>query len=490
MKTSIRAKIMIFSSALLICIVVLQLVFGLFLSKTFFVEQRKSEIATLYETIKTNYTDSPFELSTLTEKAENIYNIKITVFDSDSIVYSTKQSSDGFEFFGQPFLFHEGLMPQREPNMPPVDFSTFEENPKIVDLDGSGRSLALQGKFDYMGEERYAMLWTSVESIDSSVAMFTRVNFGISVVIMFAGLICAFFVAKSINKPIKNIENVSKKIASLDFGERADETVGTPEISSLAESINIMSAKLKGTIDELQAANENLNEDINYQKRIERMQREFIGNVSHEMKTPLCLLQMYGENLKNDVDGIDKEYYCQTIIDETMRLNDMVKDMLQISTIENELFNIEKQTVDISKLCRYTVSKMDIFLKETNCVCEIDDGILVNGDEKYLEQAMKNYLSNAATHTEKGKKIVITLKAENKMAVFSVFNEGSTIEPEKLPLIWDRFYKADESRVRSEGVHAGLGLSIVKAVIDKHGGNCFAENRKDGIEFSFELPLI
>ncbi len=490
MKTSIRAKIMIFSSALLIGIVILQLVFGLFLSKTFFVEQRKSEIATLYQSIKDNYTDSPFELSTLTEKAENIHNIKITVFDSDSIVYSTKQSSEGFEYFGQPFMFHEGLMPQREPNMPPIDFSLFSESPKIVDLDGSGRSLSLQGKFSYKGDVRYAMLWTSVESIDSSVAMFTRVNFGISVIIMLVGLVCAFFVAKSINRPIKNIENVSKKIAALDFNERADETASTPEISSLAKSINIMSGKLKGTIDELQAANEKLNEDINYQKRIEKMQREFIGNVSHEMKTPLCLLQMYGENLKNDIDGIDKEYYCQTIIDETMRLNDMVRDMLQISSIENELFNIEKQPLDFSSLCRYTVSKMDIILQEADCVCEIADDIWVNGDEKYLEQAIKNYLSNAATHTEKGKKINIALRAEGGKATFSVFNEGSFIEPEKLELIWDRFYKADESRVRSVGVHAGLGLSIVKAVLEKHGGSCRAENRENGIEFSFELPLI
>ncbi|MBR3802972.1 MAG: HAMP domain-containing histidine kinase [Clostridia bacterium] len=251
-------------------------------------------------------------------------------------------------------------------------------------------SLILQGKITSEDEVRYVLLSSSIESIDSSIAMFTKVNFYISAVILVAGLVCAYFVAKSINKPIKNIETVSEKISRLDFEQRADESVNTPELSSLAKSVNIMSDRLSSTIDELKTANEQLCADIDARKRIEKMQREFIGNVSHEMKTPLCLLQMYGENLKNNVEGIDKDYYCQTIIDETERLNDMVKTMLEISSIENELYQVKTERLNFSELCRYTVNKMDIALNGADCRYEIEEDIYINGDEKYLEQAIKN----------------------------------------------------------------------------------------------------
>ena len=487
MKTSIRGKIMIFSTVLLLSIFVLQLLFGVFLSREFFVAERKKEMINLFDTLKINYTDDAYELSRITEIGENIHNIKITVFGEKSIVYSTRQSGDGFEYFGQPFFFNDNVMPPN--NAPPLDFNQFSENPEVISQQFMERNLVLQGKIKINGSYRYVLLSSSVESIESSVFMFTKVNSLISLVILAAAIVCAYFVAKSINKPIKNIESVSREISDLNFAQRADETVSTPELKSLAKSVNTMSDKLCKTIGELKAANEKLSADIDYQKRIEKMQRDFIGNVSHEMKTPLCLLQMYAENLKNDVDGIDKEYYCQTIIDETERLNEMVKNMLDISSIENELSNMDKETLDFSELCKNTVSKMDILFGKSCCESEFEENLFVCGDKKYLEQAIKNYLSNAAAHTDEGKKIKIRLHSENKEVIFRVFNEGNNIDPAKLPHIWERFYKTDESRVRNEISHAGLGLYIVKTVIEKHGGICSAENTEDGVVFEFRLPL-
>ena len=502
MKTSIRAKIMIFSAALLSVAVVLQLLFGIFLSKTFFVHEREKQMLELFETLQNNYTDDTLQLSNLTEKSENTHNIKITVFNDTDVVYSTRVSMDGFNFFGQPLLFGNNLpVPNDTPpggtpigdnplnEVPRIDFSEFTVSPAVNHIGDENSSLVLQGKIIFGNEERYVLLSSPIESIDSSITMFTKVNFYISAVILLAGLVCAFFVAKSINKPIKNIEAVSQKISNLNFEQTADETVNTPELSSLASSINTMSHRLSTAIEELKTANEKLSADIDAQKRTEKMQRDFIANVSHEMKTPLCLLQMYGENLKNDVEGIDKEYYCQTIIDETERLNDMVKTMLEISSIENELHSLKKERLNFSELCRYTVNKMDIVLQHADCEIDFADNLFVNGDEKYLEQAIKNYLSNAATHTESGRKIQIKLYEENSCAVFSVLNEGSNIDPQKLPFIWERFYRTDEARVRTEALHAGLGLSIVKSVVEKHGGSCAAENAGNGVKFTFIIPL-
>ena len=484
---------MIFSSVLLFSIFILQLLFGLFLSREFFVTERKKEMSNLFAALETKYSDDVYELSSITEIAENIHNIKITVFDGNNVVYSTRQSFEGHEFYGQPFFLNKEMMPPENTppeNIPPMDFSAFSENPEVKSFEFDEKSFVLQGKINYNGSARYVLLSSSFESIESSVMMFTKVNSLISFVILVAAIICAFFVAKSINKPIKNIESVSKEISNLNFAQRADETVSTPELKSLAKSINTMSDKLCKTIDELQTANAKLSADIDYQKRLEKMQRDFIGNVSHEMKTPLCLLQMYGENLKNNVDGIDKDYYCQTIIDETERLNEMVRSMLEISSIENELYRLNEEKVDLSELCAYTVSKMDILLAKTDCEAMIDDNVFVNGDSKYLEQAIKNYLSNAIAHTKESEKIRIKLYSEKGEAVFSVYNQGELIAYEKLPHIWERFYKTDESRVRNESAHAGLGLYIVKTVIEKMGGSCYAENVSSGVLFEFRLPLV
>ncbi len=164
MKTSIRAKIMIFSAVLLLCISAMQLFFGLFLSKEFFVVERKSQMANLFDTIKSSYSDDAFELSRITEIGENIHNIKITVFDDEGIVYSTRQSGDGFEYFGQPFFFNKNIIPPD--NTPPLDFSRFSENPDVVSSELQDRNLVLQGRFEHNGTNRYVLLSSSVESIE------------------------------------------------------------------------------------------------------------------------------------------------------------------------------------------------------------------------------------------------------------------------------------------------------------------------------------
>ena len=495
---------------LLLTVLACQLVFGQFLSRGYFIARNERKIQELFTDIRKGYSDDPEVMSELTRRAENVYNINVLIVTGEhKIVYANRQS-DGSFFFNEPALhFPEGQQGQgsvpddeAQKDIPTGAFGSavddFSETPSVKKInsekdkkDGAkyDEMLLLLGKFSYDGSERYVSLWSSVESIDSSIQMFTGISAVIACAVLIIGLLIAYFVAKSMTRPIKNIENVSKKIAELDFEERADENVRTPELLSLAQSVNSMSEHLQLTIDNLKLANSKLSADIDNQKRIEKMRREFIANVSHEMKTPLCLLQMYSENLKNNIDGIDKDYYCQTIVEETARLDEMVKSMLDISSIENGLSALKFDEINLSELCKYTISKMSIMFEAMNFSYEIADNITVLGDDHYLEQAIKNYLTNAASYTENGKKINVTLKADDGNAVFTVFNEGSRIDEEKLPYIWDSFYKTDEARVRKDSVHAGLGLYIVKTVIDKLGGSCNVKNEDDGVSFSFSLPI-
>lgn len=158
--------------------------------------------------------------------------------------------------------------------------------------------------------------------------------------------------SKNISKPITDIEAVSKKIAALDFSYVADENCSAAELASLAKSINQMSGQHSFNMQQLTKANEQLQKDIEYRKQIEHYRREFIAGVSHEMKTPLALLQIYTENLKSNISGIDKDYYCDTIVEETENLSRMVSDMLEISSVDSGFITLSSEDVDVAELCR------------------------------------------------------------------------------------------------------------------------------------------
>ncbi|HBL40542.1 MAG TPA: hypothetical protein DDY98_02810 [Ruminococcaceae bacterium] len=515
MKSSIRTKILLGCTGLLLVVLICQLVFGIFLSRRFVLWRTEKVMNTLYLDLVQSYDDEPDKIYERTESAENNYRVNIMITDGDKLIYANRQSDKGFFMHSPlpstpenptaeaPTDFGEAPKPSFDPQ-PELSseknggffgsVEDFSSTPSIEQIqpkrqDDSSEMLLLRGKTEYNGEERYIAIWVAMESIDSVVSVFTQVNLTISVVVLLLGLIVSYFIAKSITKPIKNVEHISQQIAELDFAQKADESVSTKELAGLAHSINSMATQLRQSFDELQLANSRLAEDIDRERQVEKMRREFIANVSHEMKTPLCLLQMYSENLKEDVDGIDREYYCQTIIDETARLNEMVKSMLDISNVENGLSSLNMEPLDYSSLVSYTVSKLSILAEEQALTVSIDEGIAVNGDRHYLEQAIKNYVTNAITHTEAGRRIDISLTRQPSSAVFSVFNEGKTIDPEKLPHIWESFYKTDEARVRKDGVHAGLGLYIVRIIAEKHGGSCIAENVDGGVLFTLILPV-
>ena len=221
---------------------------------------------------------------------------------------------------------------------------------------------------------------------------------------------------------------------------------------------------------------------------LEQIRRAFVGPASHEMKTPLCLLQMYAENLKNNVSGIVKDYYCDTIIDEVGRLSDLVGGMLELSAIENGLAAMDMGPLDLGELCAGILDRMSPVLGRFQLIQAITPGCMVCGDAKFLGMAVENFLTNAVAHTLEGGKIKVTVESAEGAFCLTVSNQGPHIPPDRLERIWDSFYKVDEARVRTTGNHAGLGLAIVKNVVTRLGGTCQAGNTAEGMEFAFSLP--
>lgn len=520
---SIRTKIASCFALLMLLLIISQIVFNVFLLKPYFTYTKKKVIEKAFYEISENYTGSTSDIDELANSLQNTHSIKLILFDENGIIYTTgfannqqflppadikapdsstvkppeqsnsDKSSDDKSASDNSDNSDNSTQPpangEREMQIP--GGAEFTEVPTISTVDrgmGDEQELQLTGKFDCDGVTFYVLLTLPMESIESSVALFTKVSAVISAAVLAIGIVIAVILSNSLTRPIKSVEQVAKSLSDLDFSKLADENVTTSELASLAKSINAMSVKLKNSIDELQIANDNLKKDIDYKNKIEQMRRQFIANVSHEMKTPLGLLQIYCANLKNNINGVDKEYYCDVIIEETEKLNDMVISMLDISSIESGLSKMEFADTDISAAARETAAKFITAYDECEFDADIDDSLTVSGDLKHIEQAMNNYISNAVTHTENGEKIKISLKKEGNRAVFSVENAGKAIADEDIEHLWDPFYKSDKARTRTQN-NVGLGLYIVKTIIEKHMGEYGVENTQNGVRFYFSLPL-
>lgn len=477
MKMRIRNKILITICALILLSLVGQVVFNQFLSKGFFMKQQKGIIAESFEQIKTGYSDDLKGINDIAENLQYTYGIKTVISDNGEIVYSSGT-----------FMI-QGHRPGMNPMFHGAEFTS---TPTVSLIEGKGvlgdtDRLQLAGSFYHNGEEIRVLMTLQIAAIDNSVSVFSEANVYISVAVLIVGVLIALVVSKTISKPITNIEAVSKKIAMLDFSYTADEYDSTTEIASLAESVNQMSRRLDQSMRDLTAANEQLQKDIEYKNKIEGYRREFIASVSHEMKTPLALLQIYTENLKNNIHGIDRDYYCDTIIEETEKLSKMVSDMLEISSIDSGFIKLNFEDVDVAELCRDILRQYQPILSEYQTKISLTESAVVSGDIKYLEQVIKNILNNAVQHTCVGNEIRITLRSADGKACLKIFNQGEHIPEEDLEHLWDAFYRTDKARTRDQKNNVGLGLYIVKTVIDKHGGTCRVENTDGGVNVSIIL---
>jgi len=251
-----------------------------------------------------------------------------------------------------------------------------------------------------------------------------------------------------------------------------------------------MSEQLEKTISELKTANNQLQHDIEQKEKLEDMRNEFLGNVSHELKTPIALIQGYAEGLKEGIndDPESTEFYCNVIIDEAGKMNRMVKNLLILNQLEFGSDEVEFERFDIVKLVKGVIASCDILIQqaEANIDFIAGESAYVWADEFKTEQVVRNYLTNAIHHAENEKRIEVKIiRTEGKVRV-SVFNSGKPIPEEDIPKLWDKFYKVDKAHTREYGGN-GIGLSIVKAIMESFHQGYGVKNYDNGVEFWFEL---
>ena len=335
----------------------------------------------------------------------------------------------------------------------------------------------------------YFLIRTPLESIRESVSISNKFYFYVGIMIIVISGLVIWFVTKRITRPISELTLLSTKMSDLDFEAKYESKVGN-EIDVLGDNFNRMSSQLETTISELKSANNELQRDIEDKIKIDKMRKEFLDNVSHELKTPIALIQGYAEGLKENIsdDPESREFYCDVIMDEASKMNKLVKNLLTLNQLESGKDAVVMERFDIVSLIRGVLQTMNIMIGQKNAkvIFEAEKPVYVWADEFKIEEVVTNYVSNALNHLEGEKEIEIKLQDEGNRVKISVFNTGTPIPEADVPNLWNKFYKVDKARTREYG-GSGIGLSIVKAIMESMNQEYGVQNFDNGVEFWFTL---
>lgn len=333
------------------------------------------------------------------------------------------------------------------------------------------------------------LLRTPVESIRESVSLANRflAYIGIGAAILASFII--MMVSRKISEPIKELTRISERMNHLDFDAKYEGKSKT-EIALLGQNINQLSETLETTISELKSANNELLRDIEKKNEMEKMRTEFLSNVSHELKTPIALIQGYAEGLKEGVndDEESRNYYCEVIVDEASKMNQMVQKLLTLNQLEFGNKTVSLERFDVVDLIRNYLQSSVLLCEQKGVQLKMEDypPIHVWADEFGVEEVFNNYFTNAMNHVDGEKIIEVRVQPTEDKVRVSVFNTGTPIPEDSIAHIWEKFYKVDKARTRAYG-GSGVGLSIVKAIMDSMNQPYGVLNYENGVEFWFEL---
>lgn len=472
---------------LLACMVVALLVINMTFLEPYYIQNKEKSFREMYETLNQVAQDQSYsdeEVSSDVAKQAERNNLSFLIIDETT---GNKYTN----VYNQEMLFNQLLG---------YVINQSQQNAEI--LESTDAYQMLQAK-DPWNETEYLVMWgnfedgsqflmrSPLESMRESAAISNRFLIYIgSVLILAAGALVWYFSKKLID-PIRELANLSDKMANLDF-EAKYTSGGKNEIGELGANFNRMSSRLESTISELKKANNSLLKDIEQKEKMEEMRNEFLGNVSHELKTPIALIQGYAEGLKDGVndDAESRDFYCDVIMDEAMKMNQMVKNLLTLNQLEFGDEDISFERFDLAALIRGVLQSMEILAQqdELKIIFRQESPVYVWADEFKTEQVVRNYVSNAFHHASGDKVIEVKIQKEGKKARTSVFNTGTPIPEEDLKHIWEKFYKVDKAHTREYGGN-GIGLSIVKAIMESFHQEYGVKNYDNGVEFWFELDV-
>ncbi len=488
MKKSIRIQFVMVTIALLAGTIVLSFLVNNIFLEDYYILQKNRVVQQAYEKINEAAVNGTLETVEFQEEMRDYafrYDTNAIVINSNSEVVLVA-SFDGEELnrrllgyiFRVPVGGGEGAV------LPAPD--TLFHGKKNI---GKEEQIELYGQLD---NGDWYIISSPLESIRDSVKIASRFLIYIALAGIAVGAVITWVVSGRFTKPILELADISERMTRLDFEAKYSGDQHN-EIALLGNNINKLSASLENTISELKTANNELKKDIEKKEEIDAMRKEFLANVSHELKTPIALIQGYAEGLKEGIndDAESREFYVDVIMDEAAKMDIMVKKLLTLNQLEfgNDMINMER--FDIVELVRGYVQSAEILYKASDIEVRIPQSqpLYVWGDEFKVEEVVMNFFTNAVNHCE-GKRIIdIQFEVLDGKIKVSIFNTGAPIPEDALPHIWEKFYKVDKARTREYG-GSGVGLSIVKAIMESMNQTYGADNYTNGVKFWFTLEQV
>ncbi len=453
-----------------------------FLSDFFLFKQEKQligQMRQLSELDLSNETQVTNKLSQISEK----YNFEAEIYNSSGQIIYTTRGSQMMDYFSYGH----------------INFSMAHEDMETLTSKTIDNGITVKTAVDRIGNNQFIICEKQLESgifaeirmrkelILSSAETANDFIIIVAAVCFLISIAWVFVFARKFSRPIAKMNEITKDMSCLKFDRRVLSD-SNDEIGQLAMSINEMSDSLSTALLSLKESNARLKDEIELERQLDAMRREFVANVSHELKTPIAIINGYAEGLKLNINADAKEDYCNTIIDESQRMNRLVMSLLELSRYESGQIPINCENFNISELARQMCNR--IFASSDITVnTELPEELFVFADPLQIEQVLKAYLENAKSHTESTGVIKISHSINSQGVRINVYNSGSCVDEELMPQIWQSFYRGDTSHKREQS-RFGLGLSIVGAICRLHGKSCGVYNTEDGVCFWFECDAV
>lgn len=345
-------------------------------------------------------------------------------------------------------------------------------------------------------ESKVLLIGTSLAHTTETIEIMEQFSFWVALAVFFLSAIPISFYSFKLTYPISQIQEKAARITSLDF--TGDLKIKThDELQQLAEYVNQMSQKLEGTLQHLQSANLLLQEDLERKEQVDRMRKEFIANVSHELKSPLTLVEGYAQALKDRIDEKSRDYFCDVILDESGKMTAMIEELLELASLESQNQKFSLSSVNFHDLFQQEVKKHQAMLIEKlldvtyEFSPSIDSSWWAEAEDKQIVRVIRNLLLNAFAYSPDCGEVIITMKKEKEKEIMWIRIANETMDPIEdhlLEEIWKPFVRLDHSGNKKYG-GTGLGLAIVAEILKKHQSDFGVENTEKGVRFYFSLPL-
>lgn len=477
------------------CLVLLLIAFEVFcyvgfnaaLLEKYYIGQKKNMLDKVYTAAAALYADSALDASergVRLEKLSNDSNLQMTVFDSEGKLLFSTVPTDAIRFSGSS-------------SAPPPMRQDGRQSPEIVDENNSrtiamsyipeldARILRLDGS---LSDGTKILLQAPMSSIREGVRISSRFLLWSGGVASVLAALVGVLISRRATRNVRRLSEISNRMAELDFSVKYDDE-GSDEISVLGQSLNTLSAKLEKAVSELKKANIELTRDIDKKEKIDLQRREFLSNVSHELKTPISIIEAYAEGLSEmqlDEDG--RRFYSDVILDESKKMEMIIQKLMSLMKIESGSESLMLERYNLAEQLDHIIGQKKILFEQSGVFVEFscEKPFFVWADEFLIEEAFVNFLVNAVKYCGGERRVKVFLTENDSRVRLSVFNTGDHISEEDSESIWKSFYVLDKARTRENG-GCGLGLSIVAAIAEAHGQKYGTYNTDGGVVFWLEV---